>query len=239
MKYILLLVISVVLFTGCKKEQELSDSEIVEGLKEALKVGTDTSATILNKTDGYYGDLTVKILLPPQADQVMQLKDQVPGLAPLVDDVIQQINRSAEDAAAEAKPIFVNAITSITVSDGKNILFGADNAATMYLKSATYNSLFTTYLPKMTASLNKEFIPGVSAQNTWTELSTTWNNYASTFAGQLLGMNQVNVTLDTFVTQKGLDGLFLKVALEEKDIRNDPMARVNDILRKVFGELDN
>jgi len=239
MKYTLLFMVFVLLFSSCKKEDELSDEEIVQGLKEALKVGTDTSSTKLNKTDGYYADLTVKILLPPQADQVMELKDQVPGMSDLVEDVILQINRSAEDAAIEAKPIFQSAITSMTVSDGKSILFGADNAATTYLKSKTYNSLFTTYLPKMNESLNKELIPGVSAQSTWTELTTTWNTYASTFAGQLLGMNEVNVALDTFVTQKGLDGLFIKVALEEKDIRNDPTARVNDILRKVFGELDN
>jgi hypothetical protein len=238
MKYIYILLAAAILFTSCKKENELSEAEIIEGLKEALKVGTDTSATKLNKTDGYYADLTVKILLPPQASQVMQMKDQVPGLAPLVDDVILQINRSAEDAAIEAKPIFVNAITSIGISDGKDILFGADNAATVYLKNNTYNSLFGVYIPKMRTSLNKEIAGGVSAQSTWDEITILWNSYATTLAGQLLGMNQVNVALDTFVTQKGLDGLFLKVADEEKDIRNDPTARVNAILQKVFGELD-
>lgn len=239
MKYILILLAAAMLISSCKKENELSEAEIIEGLKEALKVGTDTSATKLNKTDGYYGDLAVKILLPPQADQVMQLKNQVPGLAPLVDNVILQINRSAEDAAVEAKPIFVDAITTIGISEGRDILFGADNAATIYLKNNTYNSLFSVYIHKMSASLNKEIVGGVSAQSTWTDLTTLWNSYATTMAGQLLGMNQVNVALDTFVTQKGLDGLFLKVADEEKDIRKDPAARVNALLQKVFGELDS
>ncbi len=238
MKYLYLLIAVLLLFSSCKKENELSEEEIIEGLKSALTVGTDTSATILHQQDGYYADIAVKILLPPQADQVLELKDDVPGLAPLVDTVILQINRAAEDAAVEAKPIFVNAITGITISQGRDILFGADNAATVYLKSSTYNSLFSVYCPKMTTSLNKPIVGGVSAQATWTALTTLWNNYASTFAGQLLGMNEVNVALDTFVTQKGLDGLFLKVADEEKSIRLDPAARVNAILQKVFGELD-
>jgi len=226
------------LFSSCQKDNELSEAEIIDGLKEALKVGTDTSATTLNKTDGYYADLTVKILLPTQADQVMEMKDDILGLAPMVEDVILKINRSAEDAAIEARPIFKDAITSIGISEGRDILFGSDYAATLYLRNNTYNALFSIYLPKMSASLNKEIVSGVSAQSAWTDLTTFWNNYATTVAGQMLGMNEVNVALDTFVTQKGLDGLFLKVAEEEKDIRNDPMARVSDILQKVFGELD-
>jgi len=238
MKKIIIFLVVVVAFLSCKNDDGLSEAEIIAGLKEALKVGTDSSSTKLNKQNGYYTDLSVKIFLPEQANQVLELKDKVPGLAPLVDNVILQINRSAEDAAIEAKPIFYDAITSITVSDGKSILFGKDNAATVYLQNRTNTSLFNTYLPKMSASLNKEIVLGVSAQDTWVELTTTWNSYASTFAGQLLGMNQVNVALDTFVTQKGLDGLFIKVAEQEKEIRKNPAARVNDILRKVFGELD-
>lgn len=238
MKYLLIIAAMLMVFSSCKKENELSEAEIVEGLKEALKVGTDTSAAKLNKQDGYYADLAVKILLPPQANQVVDNAYRVPGLQSLLDDVVLQINRSAEDAAIEAKPIFVNAITNIGISDGKEILFGADNAATVYLKQNTYSSLFSIYVNKMRTSLNKEIVSGVSAQSTWDEITTLWNSFASSLAGQIAGMNQVNVALDTFVTQKGLDGLFHKVAEEEQDIRKDPSARVNAVLQKVFGELD-
>lgn len=233
-------------FFSCEKvtdiveEGGLSDEEIIQGLKEALRVGTDTAVSIVSQLDGYYGDPIIKILLPPEADIIVNnanspLLSSI-GVSQMIDDIILGINRSAEDAATEAAPIFVNAITSMTISDGLSILNGSDSAATHYLRITTNSDLHSLFKPKMQASLNKPLVGGVSAQNTWTSLTNQFNSVANTTAGQLAGLSPVNTQLDDYVTQRGLDGLYVKVADEEKDIRNNPSAQVTDILKKVFGQ---
>ena len=154
----------------------------------------------------------------------------------MLDEVTKKINRAAEDAAAEAKPIFVNAITSITISDGLTILHGANNAATNYLKQKTYSALQVAFQPKIATSLNKKIIGGISAESAYSELISKYNLAVS--AANLTGKNYPKVTtnsLSTYTTQRALDGLFLKVAEEEADIRQNVNARVTDILKKVFG----
>jgi len=236
--YFLVLLFVSALFLSCQKEDKLSEEEIIEGLKEALKVGTDTASTKLHKENGYYLDLTVKILLPPDAHGVLENQNNPIlvslGIDQKIEQLILSLNRSAEDAAIEAKPIFVNAITSMTISDAYNILHGTDTAATTYLNAKTRNQLFDVFMPKVQASLNKPLVAGMSAYEAWDQLKSIYNPLCN----PINGWKPITSSLDTFATNKALDGLFKKIAEEEKQIRKDPAARVTDILRKVFGELD-
>jgi hypothetical protein len=206
-------------------------------LREALNVGTDTSVTVLNKVDGYFRDEAVKILLPTEAQVMYANISKVPGLSelilPLMDNTILAMNRAAEDAATEAKPIFVNAIKGITISDGFTILNGSDTSATTYLRGETYDSLFQKFQPKIDASLVKPLVAGVSAQSIYSSLISAYNN--ASLNGLLFDKVATN-SLSTHVTQKGLNGLFLKVADQEKQIRKDPIAQVTELLKKVFGK---
>jgi len=215
----------------------LSNDEIIKGLKEALKIGTDTSVTKLHKPNGYLSDQAVKILLPQEAQVITQHLSVLPGGQLLIDEVTKKINRAAEDAAIEAKPIFINAITSITISDGLTILNGNNNAATNYLRQKTYSQLQGAFQPKISVSLNKEIIGGVSAESAYSALISKYN--LAVTAANLTGKNYPKVTsnsLSEYTTQRALDGLFLKVAEEEADIRQNASARVTAILKKVFGK---
>lgn len=213
----------------------LSNTEIIAGLKQALVVGTDSSVARLAKTDGYFRDQLVKILLPPEADIIVKNIVKVPGGEKLLDDVILRINRAAEDAAREAAPIFVGSITGMTLSDGLSILKGGDHAATNYLRNTTYDQLFNLYQPKIRTSLDKKLIGNISTTESWNTLTREWNKIASSFVGQIAGFSTVNVKLDEYLTGKALDGLFLKIADEEKNIRTNPVARVTELLKRVFG----
>jgi hypothetical protein len=219
-------------------DQPLSQNEIVAGLKEALVVGTNKSAELLGATDGYYKDEMVKILLPPEADIIVKNINKIPGGSDLLEDVLLKINRAAEDAVSEAKPIFVNSIKSMTITDAVGILKGNDNAATQYLHKSTYPQLFALYKPKIKASVEKKLVGNVSTADSWNQLTKKWNDIAKSMVGQLAGFKPVEVELDEYLTNKALDGLFLKISAEEKLIRKDPIARVNSILKKVFGSLD-
>lgn len=234
--YVTLLFVSLLFFSSCEELGDinlgLSDQEIVEGLKSALAVGTDTSVSILTKVDGYYGDELVKILLPDEAEILVNNISKIPGGQILLDETLLAINRSAEDAAQSATPIFVNAITDITFSDAKNILNGSDDAATNYLKINTSDSLFTLFEPQINKSLSKELIPGISAQKSYASLVSKYNTVANNSLGLLKPI--IGNSLSQHTTEKALNGLFLKVALEEGRIRNDVTHRVNDILKKVF-----
>jgi hypothetical protein len=238
------------LFTGCAQLTQIAEQtmntgkpvtqiEIIAGLKEALIVGTNNSADILGKTDGYYRDELVKILLPPEADIIVKNISRIPGGNQLVEDVLLSINRAAEDAVSEAKPIFVNSIKSMSISDAVGILKGADNSATQYLQNSTYNQLVDLYRPKIKTSLDKKLVGNVSAGQSWDMLTGKWNEAAKSTLGQIAGLKPVNIQLDEYLTQKALNGLFLKIADEEKKIRKDPVARVNELLKRVFGSLDS
>lgn len=222
-------------------DNSISESEVVKGLKLALEVGADTAVTKLSATDGYYGDELLKILLPPEADIIIENKDnailQAIGIEQLIDDAVIRLNRAAEDAAETAKPIFVSAITNMSISDGMDILYGTDTAATQYLRQNTYASLKTAYAPKVQASLDKELVGNVSTQEAWDALINPYNDAAETLAGQLAGLEPVNTELEGYVTGKALDGLFYKVSLEEQQIREDPWQWVSDLLQDVFGLL--
>ena len=216
-------------------ERPLSQYEVVSGLKEALKIGTDSAAGRLALINGYYGDELVKILLPQEAEVITKNLSKIPGGDKLVEDVILRINRSAEDAAKEAGPIFFNAITNMTFQDAFTILKGDKHSATQYLKDNTYQELYKLYQPKIEQSLNKEIVAGISTNQSWETLTGKWNQLAGSLTGQIAGLKKVETKLDQYLTQKALDGLFVKLALEEEKIRTDPVARVTDILKRVFG----
>jgi hypothetical protein len=240
----------VLIITGCaelsqlaqqtiNETRPLTQTDIVAGLKEALVVGTGKSVNILGVTDGYYKDELVKILLPPEANVIVNNIGRIPGGEKLIEDVILSINRAAEDAVSEAKPIFVNSITSMTISDAVGILRGNDNAATQYLHKTTYNQLFELYRPKINNSIDKKLVGNVSAGQSWDLLTGKWNEMANSLVGRVAGFKPVDTKLDEYLTQKALDGLFLKIEDQEKLIRKDPLARVSDILKRVFGSLDS
>lgn len=216
-------------------DSPLTTSEIIAGLKQALQVGTDSSVARLSKVNGYFGDLAVKILLPPEANTITHNLSRLPGGEKLVNDVILSINRAAEDAAREAGPVFVSAITGMTISDGLAILKGGNTAATDYLKASTSDQLFQLYQPKIKVSLDKKLIGNLSTNDSWKKLTSEWNKVANSVVGQLAGFKPVNIKLDEYLTRKGLDGLFLKIGETEKKIRTDATARVTELLKRVFG----
>ncbi|HYQ58093.1 MAG TPA: DUF4197 domain-containing protein [Draconibacterium sp.] len=250
MKILKILTLAVaILVSGCAEvmqiaqqtlegETPLTQSEIIAGLKEALITGTNNSVDILGVQDGYYKDEMVKILLPPEADIIVNNIGKVPGGDQLFEDVLLKINRAAEDAAKEAAPIFVNSIKSMTINDAVGILKGDNNAATTYLHKTTYDQLFKLYQPKIKTSVEKELVGGVSTKESWDTLVGKWNQVAGSFIGQTTGLKEVDTQLEDYLTQKALEGVFLKIAEEEKQIRQDPAARVTSLLRKVFGSVD-
>ncbi|GAB1449947.1 DUF4197 domain-containing protein [Draconibacterium sp.] len=230
--------INAAITTNHRRGKSLTATEIIAGLKEALIVGTNNSSNILGATDGYYKDELVKILLPPEADIIVKNINKIPGGSELIEDVLLKINRAAEDAVSEAKPIFINSIKSMTIADGYAILKGEDDAATQYLHKTTYNQLFELYRPKIKASVEKKLVGNISTADSWNQITRKWNDLSKSIVGQIAGFKPVEIDLDEYLTNKALDGLFLKIAAEEKSIREDPMARVNSLLKRVFGTLD-
>jgi hypothetical protein len=212
-----------------------TETEIIQGLREALIEGTISSVKVLNAADGYFKDNAVKILLPPEAKVITDNITKIPGLGQkAIDDLILKINRAAEDAAVEAKPIFIDAVKTMTIQDGMTILKGSNTAATDYLKSKTYAKLVASFTPKINTSLGKKLVGNVSASSAWSDVTTLYNKVAP-----ILGKSKVETNLGAYVTKKALDGLFLKVGDEEKKIRANPYAYVSEIIKKVFGYAKN
>jgi len=216
----------------------LTETEVVNGLKEALITGAKNSAQRLAAENGYYGDALIKIPLPDEAKIIVDNISKIPGGDQLVQDVILRINRAAEDAAKEVAPIFVNSVTQMSIKDAFNILNGADNAATVYLKNTTYNDLYSLYKPKIQASTEKKIIGNISTKDSWNTLTSRYNTVANSIAGKLANLKPVNTNLDDFLTNKALAGMFLKVEAEELKIRKEVSARITPLLQRVFGSLD-
>jgi hypothetical protein len=202
----------------------LSNNQIVSGLKQALMQGTTKGVNILSVKDGFFKNASVKVLFPPEAQKVEKTLRDI-GAGQLVDVAIEKINRAAENAAIGAKDIFISSITQMTVTDAMGILMGADNACTDYLRKTTSKALFTSFNPVIKKSLNQ-----VGASDAW---STVISNY-----NKVPFIEKVNPDLDDYVTNKAMDGVFLMIEKEEKLIRKDPVKRVTDILKQVFGMQD-
>lgn len=197
----------------------LSNADVAQGLKEALKVGTDTATSHLSLVDGFFKDAMIKILMPPEAEGVEKTLRNV-GLGGTVDKAVLAMNRAAEDASKYVGNIFLNAIAQMTIQDAFGILKGGNTAATDYLKGKTTAQLTTAFTPIVSKSLNT-----VDATKYWKDVFTVYNKFSN---------KPVNTDLTAYVTQKALDGLFYKIGLEEQSIRENPAARVTDILKKVF-----
>jgi len=206
--------------TGSKP---LTTAEITEGLKEALKVGAKNSAGLASQTDGFFKNSQLFIPFPPEAEKVKSTLIKA-GFTKQVDEFTLTLNRAAEEATKKALPIFVDAITSMSISDAMGILKGEDNAATEYLKRTTSSQLQTAFKPIARDAINK-----VNLTSYWEPLATNYNRITL-----LTGGKAVNPNLEDYVTQKAIDGLFILIAKEEKSIRENPAARVTDILKRVF-----
>lgn len=223
---------------GSTASLPVSESENAAGLKSSLDVGIVNAVNLLGVQNGFMNDALVKILLPPEAQPILDNLKLIPGGKDLVDRAILSLNRSAEDAVKEATPIFKRAITSMTITDATGILFGGQNAATNYLKAKTYNDLKNAFAPKVANSLSKPLVADFSTTQSWNALTSVYNQVAKSPVGVIAQLNPVEVNLEDYVTMKALDALFLKIANEEKNIRTNPAARVSALLQRVFGQLD-
>jgi len=217
--------------TGCETAQQVlnnlpasagtvNTTQIAAGLKEALTIGTQNSASRLSAVNGFFANAALKILMPPQAQKVESTLRNV-GLGSVVDKAILSMNRGAEEAAKSATPIFVNAIKQMSITDAIGILRGGDFAATNYFKEKTTAALTSAFQPVITSSLKK-----VDATKYWGDVFTVYNRFSK---------EPVNTDLSAYVTQRAIDGIFHEVSLEEQKIRKDPAARVTDLLKTVFG----
>jgi hypothetical protein len=204
-----------------KNGSSLSSDDIAAGLKDALTVGAKNSATKLSATDGFFGNAAIKVLIPPEARKIESTLRGI-GMGDLVDKAILSMNRAAEEASKSAAPIFVNAIKSMSINDALGILKGSDTAATSYLRSKTTSPLTTAFRPVIDTSLQK-----TNATKYWNDVIVAYNKVPLT--------KKINPDLGAYVTERALNGMFYQVAQEEQNIRKNPAARVDDILKKVFG----
>ena len=200
----------------------VTEAEAGEGVKEALGQGLVKAVLQLNKEDGFFKDAFYKILLPPDAKKIENtLRDL--GMGKMVDKAILQINRAAEDAAGQAKPIFVDAIKNMSISDAIGLVKNGDSSATHFFRVKTTEKLVAAFQPVIKASLDK-----LEATKYYGDIVNTYNNFPTT-------LKKLNPDLNAFVTNRATEALFDLVAKEELNIRQNLAARTTELLRKVFG----
>ena len=236
----LIFLLSAMSFTSCTSSQinkalndiletgantPVTEGEMQAGLREALINGITNGANVVSKTDGYFKNPKIKIPWPQDVQKVQNTLRDI-GLGNEVDKVVLSLNRAAEDAALQAKPIFINAIKQMTFQDALGIIKGNQSAATDYLKRTTSTQLQQAFSPVIKNSLNK-----VNATKYWGDIMTQYNKIPL--------VKPVNTDLTAYVTDKAIDGLFTMVAQEELKIRKDPLARTTELLKKVFKLQDN
>ena len=207
-----------------KTSSGITENEAGQGIKAALLQGVTNAVLNLNKTDGFFGSEFYKMLLPPDAKKVETTLRKT-GMGAQVDKAILAINRGAEDAVAYAKPIFIEAIKEMTLMDALNIVKGPKDAATNYFREKTKQQLIVAFSPSVKSSLDK-----VEATKHYSNIMNTYNNFPTTF-------KKVNPDLPSYVVSKAVDALFDQIAKEEANIRENPVARTSDILKKVFGSV--
>ncbi len=200
----------------------LTEKDAVAGIREALVKGTNESVDVVSKVNGYFGNPAIKIPFPQEAKDV-ETKLRAIGLGSQVDEVVASINRAAEDAAKSAAPVFVAAISGMSIADAINIVKGPNDAATRYLEKTTSPELRSKFSPIIKASLDK-----VDATRLWAEVIRQYN--------QIPFVKKQNPDLVAYATDKALAGLFVMVAKEEAKIRQNPAARSTELLKKVFGK---
>lgn len=198
--------------------------EIGMGIKQALEIGASQGADRLSAKDGFMGNMAIKLLFPPEAAKIESTLRGL-GLNSLCDNVVLSLNRAAEGAVKEAKPIFISAIKQMTITDATNILLGNSNAATEYFKRVTTAQLMEKFNPIITKNLSS-----VGATKYWGDATSRYN--------MIPLVKKVNPDLSDYVTQKAIDGLFMEIAQEELKIRGNLDARSTPVLKKVFGYAD-
>ena len=200
----------------------ISEQEAAMGIRDALDQGVGRGVNFLNKPDGFFGSQAYKLFLPADAQKIEKtLRDL--GMGAMVDKAILQINRSAEDAVGFARPIFADAIREMTIMDAMNIVKGPRDAATQYFRQKTTEKLVAAFSPIIKNSLDK-----FQATKYYTDIVNTYNRFPTT-------INKINPDLPSYVVNKSVEALFDQVAKEEANIRENPVARTTEILKKVFG----
>lgn len=226
----LLLSLAIVLSCSCETVQQvlesvpvnggLSTTQIAAGLKEALSIGAQNGSSKLSAVDGFFANAAIKILMPPEAQNVEKTLRSV-GMGSVIDNAILSMNRAAEEAAKSAAPIFLDAVKGMSITDAIGILKGGDFAATDYFKQNTSSALTAAFSPVINTAMEK-----VNVTKYWNDVFSIYNKFSS---------KPVDTNLGAFVTAKALDGIFYAVGQEEQKIRKDPVARVTDLLKSVFG----
>ncbi len=207
---------------GSSRSQGPDDNTVASGLKEALSIGTENAVKSVSRTDGYFGNKAIKILMPENIQKVADVMKKV-GYQKEVDNFVFSMNRAAEKAAPMAASFFGDAIKQMTFDDARKILNGGDTAATEFFKSKTSEKIYTAFKPVVSTSMDE-----VGATRSY---KTMMGKYDS-----IPFMDKQSLDLDHYVTNKALDGLFFMVGEEEKKIRKDPAARATDLLKTVFGK---
>ena len=202
--------------------QGLSEETVVAGLKQALEVGTKNSVNSTNREGGFSNNPLIKIAVPEKLDKAASALRKV-GLGSYVDNFEGQMNRAAEKASGEAKDVFIDAISSMSIADAWGILRGGDNAATNYFRDKTQSNLENRFQPIITSSMEK-----VGFYNDYKQLLGAYE--------KLPFSDKPNVNIEDYVMEETLDGLFTLVAQEEKKIRDNPVARTTELLQKVFSQ---
>lgn len=228
-----LLLAAALTFTACDTLQQIAQSAATQvltnddigfGLKQALELGIGNGSDVLSQRGGFMNS-AYKILLPEEARKITDKLKFIPGFNKVEEIVLEKLNSGAEDAAAKAKPIFVNAIKQMTFSDALNILMGDKNAATAYLKRTTYQQLYNEFSPVIITSLDK-----FEARKYWGDAVNTYN--------KIPFITKANPSLDQYVTEQALNGLFSMVEGKERDIRANIGDRTTDLMRRVFAKQD-
>lgn len=202
---------------------QLSNTDINAGLKEALIQGADKAVAQLGAVNGFLANPKVKIPLPENLQRVEKTMRFL-GMGKEADDLVLRINRAAEAAVPEAKPLLTNAIKNMTVSDAKNILTGGDDAATQYFEKAT------------AGPMKEKFLPIVQKAMQDVQLAQQYNQFAKLGSRYHL-VKKEQASMEEYITQKTLDGVYLMMAEEEKKIRQDPVKAGSDLMKKVFGAI--
>ncbi len=206
-------------------QRSLDESDIVNGLRQALEIGSRKAVDAVSRTDGFFRQPDIKIWLPEKLQRMESLMRKI-GLGSQVDAFVLSMNRAAEKAAPEAKALFLDALRQMTFDDARRIWKGRDDEATRYFREKTEAALGRRFKPIVHESLSQ-----VGATRIYRQLASKISALPFT--------ESVRVDLDGYVTRKSLDGLFWMVAGEERKIRSDPAARVTDLLKQVFNRPEN
>lgn len=193
-----------------------------QALRELLNIAVNEAARKLSATDGYLKNQTIKILMPAEAREVEKTLRNL-GMGKIVDDAVVSMNRAAEQAAKQAVPVFADAIKKMTIADVQQIVTGGNDAATRYLKNATFSQLKVKYTPVVDQALKK-----TGATRYWKDVFARYN--------RLPGVKKVNPNLTEHVVTEALDGFFVQLAQEEQKIRQNPGATANDLIKMLLGK---